>query len=133
MKPITTWPLISTICALGTIIVSAVATAADSDDGNPLPRLTTKMVEQFAYYGCTNEEIANLFLISESHLLDRYELNLIAIRAKRIYDIRRAQFEVSVKKLNPQMLTWLGRNEMNQSLEPERDVDLDDLLPPKVG
>jgi hypothetical protein len=118
MKSLSSWPLVSSLCTLAAAIVTAVAVEPDDDQGNPLPPLTTKFVEQAAYYGCTDEEIANFFVISVSYLLDRYGVNLAFMRARRTYELRKAQFDLAVKKSNGSMLTWLGRNELDQSTHP---------------
>jgi hypothetical protein len=125
MKPISSWPFVSAICTLAAAVVTAVVSEPDDDQGHALPPLTTKLVEQSAYFGCTDEEIADLFVISVSCLLDRYGVNLAFIRAKRTYELRKAQFELATKKGNGTMLIWLGRNDLGQTthaagaLEPE--------------
>ncbi len=92
----------------------------DPDEGHPLPPLTAKQVEVFAYCGCTDREIADLLMVSESYLLDRFGTNLTTIRARRRYDLRKAQFDLARTGHggHAQMLTWLGRNELGQSLNP---------------
>jgi hypothetical protein len=118
MKPISSWPLVSALCTLAAAVVTAMVSESDDDQGHALPPLTTKLVEQSAYFGCTDEEIADLFVISVSYLLDRYGVNLAFIRAKRTYDLRKAQFELATKKGNGTMLQWLGRNELHQTTHP---------------
>src|ERR1700710_1469642 len=133
MKPISTWPLISAVTTLAAAVVTAVASVTDDDDGHPIPRLTTKSIEQAAYFGCTDEEIANLFVISESYLLNRYSLNLAFIRAMAAYDLRKAQFNLATKKGNATMLGWLGRNYLNQSLAPGKETEAAPNFEAKVG
>jgi hypothetical protein len=134
MKPLSSWPLVSAFCTLAAAVVTAVVAEPDDDDqGTPLPPLTAKLIEQSACYGCTDEEIADLFVITESYLRERYGANLVFIRAKRTYELRKAQFELATKKGNCQMLTWLGRNELQQSLYPGTLDEPLPILPPKVG
>jgi hypothetical protein len=121
MKPISSWPIISMLLAMLGTIVGPSPREADDDEGHPLPALSARQVEIFAYCGCTDREIADLFMISESYLLDRFGPNLLTIRARRIYDLRKAQFDVAKTGDggHAQMLIWLGRNELGQSLNPK--------------
>jgi hypothetical protein len=140
MKSLSPWPFISMLWAmLGTIFIPSAPPPLppdDPDEGHPLPPLTAKQVEVFAYCGCTDREIADLFMISESYLLDRFGVNLITIRARRKYDLRKAQFDLAKTGDggHAQMLTWLGRNELGQSLNPTTpDDDPMPVLPEQGG
>ena len=109
------------LCAMLGTIVGPSSQEAGDDEGHALPPLTAKQVEVFAYCGCTDHEIADLFMISEPYLLDRFGMNLLTIRARRRYDLRKAQFDMAKTGDggHAQMLIWLGRNELGQSLNPK--------------
>jgi hypothetical protein len=139
MKSFSNWPFISMLWAmLSTIFIPSAPPPPppdDPDEGHPIPPLTAKQVEVFAYCGCTDREIADLFMISELHLLDRFGLDLMTIRARRKYDLRKAQFDLAKTGDggHAQMLTWLGRNELGQSLNPQQPDDLGPLMEEKIG
>jgi hypothetical protein len=89
-----------------------------SDDwASPIPKMTAKLVEQYAYAGGTNAEIADRFLSDEAHIADRYRHILRSVRAQRKIHIRSLQFDLA-KKLNASMLIWMGRNDLGQSTDP---------------
>jgi hypothetical protein len=89
-----------------------------SDDwASPIPRMTAKLVEQLAYAGGTNAEIADRFLSSEAFVARRYGNVLRSVRAQRKIHIRSLQFDLA-KKLNASMLIWMGRNDLGQSNDP---------------
>jgi hypothetical protein len=79
--------------------------------------MTPKLVEQLAYAGGTDAEIADRFLVDESVIANEFQLVLRKARAVRHIQIRGLQFDVA-KKGNAPILTWLGRNELGQSLNP---------------
>jgi hypothetical protein len=135
MKPISSWPIISMLWAMLGTIVGPSSQEPDDDEGHALPALSAKQVEVFAYCGCTDREIADLFMISEPYLLDRFGANLVTIRARRAYDLRKAQFDLAKTGDggHAQMLTWLGRNELGQSLSPQQPLEAEPVLDAKVG
>jgi hypothetical protein len=134
-------PFITLLTALGVLLLPPPQEPPpppppdDPDQGHPIPPLTAKQVEVFAYCGCTDREIADLFMISELHLLDRFGLNLMTIRARRKYDLRKAQFDLAKTGDggHAQMLTWLGRNELGQSLNPQQPLEGEPVLEERVG
>jgi len=90
---------------------------AEADQSSTVPMMTPKLVEQLAYAGGTDAEIADRFLVDESVVATEFRLVLKKARAVRRLQIRGMQFDVA-KKGNAPMLTWLGRNELGQSLNP---------------
>jgi hypothetical protein len=105
----------------------------DSDEETPIPNLTAKAVVDAAYAGCTDHDIACRHLVTEEHIRERYAVDLEIARGNRAYVLRKAQFITALKGNGP-LLTWLGRNELGQSLNPAPpDDDLEPVLPEKVG
>jgi hypothetical protein len=88
-----------------------------ADQATAIPPISEKLVEQYAYAGATDREIADRFLIDPADLQRDYPNVLRVARALRSMSIRGLQYDLA-KKLNGPMLTWLGRNELNQSLNP---------------
>lgn len=114
-----TWPLIAAVIDVADTLVRRAAEAVmpDPDAATPIPKLCDKHVEQYAYGGGTDAEIAARFLIDEELLRQQFSTVLITSRALRSLHLRTFQFELA-KKGNGPMLTWLGRNELGQSLTP---------------
>jgi hypothetical protein len=90
---------------------------SEADQASTVPMITPKQVEKLAYAGATDAEIADRFLLDESVVANDYRPVLRVARAVRRMQIRGAQFNVATKG-NASMLTWLGRNELGQSLNP---------------
>jgi hypothetical protein len=90
---------------------------SEADQATAVPMITPKLVEGLAYAGATDAEIADRFLLDESVISNEYRQVLRVARAVRRMQLRGAQFDLA-KKGNGPMLTWLGRNELGQSLNP---------------
>ena len=107
------------------IVLPAVAV----DDGPVQTLPTQSMVHAYAYVGCTDREIADRFGLAEAAVRESFGAVLSMARAQRSFALRRSQTDLAVTKANGPMLTWLGRNELGQSLspaargEPEPEVD----------
>lgn len=98
----------------------------------PPPPLSAKLVEQYAYAGGSDGEIAARFLIDESSLRRRFADVLRAARAVRHLQLRKHQFDLA-REGNTAMLTWLGRNELGQSLNPMQPGAAEPELEAKEG
>jgi hypothetical protein len=104
----------------------------DSDDDTPIPNLTAKAIVDAAYVGCTDHDIARRHQVTEEHIRERYAIDLEIARGNRAYALRKAQF-VTALKGNASLLTWLGRNELGQSLSPQQPLEAEPALGEKVG
>jgi hypothetical protein len=104
----------------------------DSDEDTPIPKLTAKAVVDAAYAGCTDHDIARRHLVTEEHIRERYAADLEIARGNRAYVLRKAQFVTALKGNGP-LLTWLGRNELGQSLSPQQPLEAEPVLDAKVG
>ena len=98
---------------------------------------TDTLVHGFAYAGCTDREIADRFGLAEADVRSAYAAVLTKSRAARAFALRKAQTDLAAGPQgggkaagNATLLTWLGRNELGQSLsptvsgEPEPEVDV---------
>ncbi len=105
--------------------VAAMWNAVSRKDDDPpaaveatiIPPMTPALVQKYAYFGGTDTEIADCFLVDESLLRSQFADMLRSARGYRRIILRGYQFE-SAKKTNASILTWLGRNELGQSLNP---------------
>jgi hypothetical protein len=79
---------------------------------------TPSIVYSYAFSGCTDREIADRFRMGESDVRATFSVELTVSRAARAYALRRAQTELATGKANGPMLTWLGRNDLGQALNP---------------
>jgi hypothetical protein len=100
-----------------------------ADQASAIPPITDRLVEQYAYAGATDQEIADRFLIDPADLRRDYPNILRVARAVRGIVIRGYQFDLA-RKLNGPMLTWLGRNELGQALTPALPGHPDPVVPP---
>lgn len=114
------------IFAAAAAIVSALARQAvgdtsastpESDGPSPIPPISARLVEQYAMAGATDADIADRFLVDVEQVRERYQDVLRVARAVRRIGIHGQQSELA-RKHNGPMLTWLGRNELGQSLTP---------------
>ncbi len=109
--------------AAATVVSTLVRQAVEAHYWSPeerasvLPPITPRLVEQIAFVGAIDTEIADRFLIDEAEVRAQFRDILRRTRAVRRINIRSLQFEVA-KKLNGPMLIWIGRNELGQSLNP---------------
>lgn len=106
--------------------------ADTADIPGAVPALCAKLVEKYALGGGTDREIAERFLVDEKQLRDRYGEVLRVARALRQLTLRSHQFSVACKG-NPSMLTWLGRNELGQSLNPNQPGEAEPEMEEKAG
>ena len=130
MKSLSPWPLVSMLFGLVANIVGIPPD--DSDDETPIPNLTAKAVVDAAYVGCTDHDIARRHQVTEEHIRERYAADLEIARGNRAYALRKAQFLAALKGNGP-LLTWLGRNELGQSLSPQQPLEAEPVLDAKVG
>ena len=113
----------------------AVTPPPSPDDLTPA-RPTPAAVQAYAYYGCTDPEIADRFGLAEADVRGQFAAALSVGRGQRAFALRRAQTELAIGPAgggkpagHATLLTWLGRNELGQSLtaaakgEPEPDVE----------
>jgi hypothetical protein len=123
-------PFFSIVTASAAVVAGLIRLAinsenageAEGDRGSPVPRITAKLVEQLAYAGATDAEIADRFLVDEATMRQRYRDTLRVARALRRIALRSLQFDLA-RKLNVGILTWLGRNELGQTLNPTASDD----------
>jgi hypothetical protein len=111
--------------------VEATAVAPDDPEKfDPVqpPVITPEGVYNYAYLGATDSDIADRFLVDEQWLRDRYPRELRSARGLRRFKLRRLQFDLACK-LNGPILTWLGRNELGQSLAPTTPGMAEPVLP----
>jgi hypothetical protein len=110
--------------------------AGDSGGGGtsavPPPPLSPRLVEQYALAGCSDNEIADRFLIDPASLRRRFPDVLRAARAVRCVTLRRLQYDLA-RDSNSTMLIWLGRNELGQSLNPHQPGAAEPDLEEKDG
>jgi len=108
------------VAMLRSVTVGSDPAVNDSEDAaSPIPRLTARRVEQLAFAGASDAEIADRFLVDPSDIATRYREVLRVARALRRISLRGLQYDAA-KKLNASMLTWLGKNELGQSLSPAK-------------
>ena len=88
-------------------------------------RASDLTVQGYAYAGCTDREIADRFGLTEADVRATYAEVLTKSRAGRAFALRKAQTDLAAGPPgggkaagNGTMLTWLGRNELGQSLSP---------------
>lgn len=89
----------------------------------PTPKrdINEKEVAKYALAGCYDKTIARLTGIPETTLKRRCGDLIASKRAERKYNIRKAQTE-SVAKGVPQMLIFIGKNELDQT--DRQDINL---------
>ncbi len=128
------WPIISAaMAAVSQLVDKATQQLQIITEASPIPPLTPRQVESFAYSGCTDKEIADRFLVDEIFIREQFADVLRATRAARAATIRRGQLDIA-KNGNVSMLTWLGRNELGQSLNPTPPGEAEpELMPEKQG
>jgi hypothetical protein len=124
------WPFLAALSAAAFgLLRRRVAADRSSGDAEPVVRRPTvedllsarpndAIVHAYAYNGCTDREIADRFGLAEADLRTAFGHVLRATRGLRAYMLRKAQTEAATAKLNVPMLSWLGRNELGQSLSP---------------
>jgi hypothetical protein len=101
--------------------------------GPDIPRLTPEAVALYAFNGCTDQDIADRFIVDPQQIRHDHTNLLRSVRALRRFNVRKAQTDLALGKNNP-MLTWIGRNELGQSLNPaargrpEPEVDGDSFI-----
>jgi hypothetical protein len=93
------------------------ASANDPDDWTPIPPLRAKIVESFVFAGCTDQEIADRFLVDAEHIRREFAAVLRATRGLRAYRLRQAQSKLAFDGNSPTLI-WLGKNCLGQSNSP---------------
>jgi hypothetical protein len=136
MKIPNSWSCLGAILAFAGVMARGFAfgndngalPASDSESATPIPPMTARRVEAYAYAGGTDTEIAERFGVDESTIRHEFADVLRVARARRRLALRGLQYELA-KKLNGPVLMWLGRNELGQSNnpiqpgEPEPEID----------
>jgi hypothetical protein len=104
--------------------VAATRVPPSADELAPI-QPTQQLIRSYAFVGCTDREIADRFGLTEPDLRQTFAATLALARGHRAFAIRRAQTELATGPAgggkapgNANMLTWLGRNELGQSLSP---------------
>ncbi len=132
--PAAHWSIV-TLAVAAAALVRRRAAAADGADVVVARRVTPEeqmatpptpaAVQGYAYAGCTDREIADRFGLTEADVRAAFAAVLAFSRAQRAYLLRRAQTDLAAGPPgggkaagNATMLTWLGRNELGQSLSP---------------
>ena len=91
-------------------------------------------VEHYAVIGCTDDEIADRYLVRAELIRALYSNELRRGRALHRIGIRQAQWSGVVKQNLATVIIWLGRNVLGQSNNPISETDeLDFELPAKNG
>lgn len=99
----------------------------EPDAPTPIPPLTGRRVEEYAVMGGTDEEIAARFLVEPELIRARFADVLRSGRALHALLLRAAQFNDATRELSTAMLTFLGRNVLGQTNNPNRaDEKLED-------
>ena len=89
----------------------------DPDDWTPIPPMTARAVESYAFAGCTDQEIADRFLVDVDFLRREFTPLLRATRGLRAYRLRGAQSKLAFDGNSPTLI-WLGKNDLGQSNSP---------------
>jgi hypothetical protein len=82
--------------------------------------LNSETIEKYATYGCTEQEMADRFLVSEEFIRTRFPDELRRGWARHRISIRKAQWSYAIAKGGAALLTWLGRNSLGQTQLPEK-------------
>ena len=102
---------------LGVVVRQPPLDAPQPTEPILVPEATAVEVQKLAYCGCTDREIAARYQIDEAVIRTRFAPELSTARAMRSFALRKAQFDLA-RDGNGPMLTWLGRNELGQTLNP---------------
>lgn len=81
--------------------------------GRPLAQIDAKQVEKMASYGCTNEEIGDVFGVNEGTIRKRFSVVLTKARANMKQRLRQAQYRAALNG-DRTMLVWLGKTMLGQ-------------------
>lgn len=92
-----------------------------STGGRPKLDLDVVQIRELASMDCTMDEIASVLRCSVDTLHNNYSAYIKEGRESGRASVRKAQFDVAVKKHNPTMLIWLGKIRLGQ-----REIDLDE-------
>ena len=118
-------PIYSIIAAAAASIAGLIKLAVgddgfiwvDPDAASEIPRITAKLVEQLAYAGGSENEIADRFGVDVQTLRREYGHVIRVGHALHKLTLRGCQFDVA-RKLNSPMLIFLGKNSLGQSNNP---------------
>ena len=90
-------------------------------------------MQQLALNGCQNNTIACIMDIPKETLVRNCGQLLTKKRCERKYNLRRLQMQAA-KKLNPALLIFLGKNELDQTDKQEHELSGEiRLLPPIIN
>ena len=133
------WPMLTLLAvaaggllrrrAAGTDLVAATVVPRQSTEQMLAAEASEAVVSSYAYHGCSDREIADRFGLSEADVRGAFAAVLARSRALRAFALRKAQTELATAKGNGPMLTWLGRNELGQSLAPAAGGEPEPDLP----
>ncbi len=87
----------------------------DAADATVIPPLTASLVQKYAYSGASDVDIADRFLTTPEAIRFQFTDALRSARGLRRIMIHSYQTDLA-KKANASILTWIGRNELGQSL-----------------
>ncbi len=118
-------PIYSLIAAAAACVAALVRLAVgddgfvwvDPDAASEIPRITAKAVEQLAYVGGSETEIADRFNVDVTTLRRDYAQALRVGYALHRLTLRGCQFDLA-RKLNGPVLIFLGKNMLGQSNNP---------------
>lgn len=89
--------------------------------GRPPKDLDEQRVDQLAYQGCRNSEIAYILGVDDMTIAHRFSTILTKARARRRAELRMKQFEKAMQG-DTTMLIWLGKNELKQTDKAEQKL-----------
>ena len=125
--------LISFLAGIVPVLVTRLkgdqAKAAQASDN---AESTSQKIEGYAAIGGTDAEIADRFGLDAASLRADFETVLRSSRALGKLSLRRAQWDLAMKGNGP-MLTWLGRNMLGQSLNPQTPGEREPEMEEKPG
>lgn len=125
--------LLSFLANIVPVVIARVqGGTSETEPASDIPDLTGRKVEGYAVVGGTDAEIADRFDIDPATLRADFERTLRVSRAVSKLSLRRAQWDLAMKGNGP-MLTWLGRNMLGQSLNPQTPGEKEPEFEEKAG
>jgi DNA-binding XRE family transcriptional regulator len=91
--------------------------------GRPRKPIDAEQVYKLARLGCTQEEIADIFDVSQQTISDRFSVECSRARASLKMSLRRAQLHRAIKDRSDSMLIHLGKNMLGQSDRLQAEVN----------
>jgi hypothetical protein len=110
------------------VVGAVVGPPAHVDVKRAESELNSAEVEKLATFGCTIQDIADRFLVSEEFVRMNFPDELRRGWAIHRIGIRQAQWLYAVKKGGSALLTWLGRNALGQSHVAEKPSEQEPVV-----